>query len=52
MDRQKRKSNNMSAFARFEHLLRGLVSVPKKEVEAEQARWRANRRLKKKSAKT
>jgi hypothetical protein len=38
-----------SAFERFQGLIRGLVSVPKKEVEAEEVRWRANRRSKKKS---
>jgi len=38
-------------FERFQHLIRGLVAVPKKEIEAEEARWRANRPSKKKSAK-
>jgi len=37
-------------FVRFQNLIRGLVAVPKKEVEIEEARWRANRPLKKKSA--
>jgi hypothetical protein len=35
-------------FERFQTLIRGLVAVPKKEIEAEEARWRANRALKKK----
>jgi hypothetical protein len=39
-----------SPFARFQRLIRGIVAVPKKEIEAEEARWRANRALKKKSA--
>jgi len=39
-------------FSRFQRLIRGLVAVSKKEIEAEQVRWRANRRLKKKSADT
>jgi hypothetical protein len=38
-------------FGRFQRLIRGLASVPKKEVEAEEAKWRAARLLKKKSAK-
>jgi hypothetical protein len=39
-----------TAFQRFERLIRGIVAVPKKEIEAEEARWRANRALKKKPA--
>jgi len=39
-----------SPFSRFQRLIRGLVAVPKKEIEAEEARWRANRRSKKKIA--
>jgi len=39
-----------SAFNNFQRLIRGIVAVPKKEIEAEEARWRANRALKKKSA--
>jgi hypothetical protein len=39
-----------SPFERFERLIRGLVSVPKKEIETEEARWREARRLKKKNA--
>jgi hypothetical protein len=47
---RKRKADKpVTPFARFQNLLRGLAVVPKKEVEAEEARWRANRRLKKKS---
>jgi hypothetical protein len=37
-------------FDRFKNLIRGVVAVPKKEVEAEEAKWREARRLKKKSA--
>jgi hypothetical protein len=37
-------------FARFQKLIRGIVAVPKKEIEAEEAKWREARRLKKKSA--
>jgi hypothetical protein len=37
-------------FKRFERLIRGLVAVPKKEVEIEEARWRADRLKKKKPA--
>jgi hypothetical protein len=37
-------------FERFQRLIRGIVAVPKKEIEAEEARWRANRALKKKPA--
>jgi hypothetical protein len=35
-------------FQRFERFIRGIVAVPKKEIEAEEARWRANRAVKKK----
>jgi hypothetical protein len=34
----------------FQRLIRGIVAVPKKEIEAEEAKWREARRLKKKSA--
>lgn len=37
-------------FDRFRSLIRGLVAVPKKEVEIEEARWRADRLKKKKPA--
>jgi hypothetical protein len=37
-------------FGRFQNLIRGLVSVPKEEVKAEEARWRADRLSKKKNA--
>jgi len=37
-------------FDRFHRLIRGVVAVPKKEIEAEEAKWREARRLKKKSA--
>lgn len=43
------KPKHGSPFERFQRLIRGLVAVPKKEVEAEEVRWRANRRLKKKN---
>jgi hypothetical protein len=35
---------------RFERFIRGIVAVPKKEIEAEEARWRANQASKKKPA--
>jgi hypothetical protein len=44
------KKQGATPFARFQNLIRGLVAVPKKEVEIEEARWRANRPLKKKNA--
>lgn len=37
-------------FNRFQNFIRRLVSVPKKEVQAEEARWRADRLSKKKIA--
>jgi hypothetical protein len=40
-----------SPFERFKQLAKGLVAVPKKEVEIEEARWRADR-LKKKNPAT
>src|SRR5271154_6822657 len=40
----------VTAFARFQSLIRSLVAVPKKEVEIEEARWREARLKKKKSA--
>jgi hypothetical protein len=43
-------ANKESAFGRFRNLMRGLVGVPKKEVEIEEARWRADRLKKKKPA--
>jgi hypothetical protein len=39
----------LTPFNRFQNLIRGLVAVPKKEIEAEQTRWRANRQSKKKN---
>ncbi|MGA8641757.1 hypothetical protein [Candidatus Binatus sp.] len=39
-----------SPFERFQRLIKGLVAVPKKEVEIEEARWRADRLKKKKPA--
>ncbi|HLW71850.1 MAG TPA: hypothetical protein VKS22_14645 [Candidatus Binataceae bacterium] len=38
-------------FDKFQRLIRGLAAVPKKEIEAEEAKWRAARLLKKKPAK-
>jgi hypothetical protein len=38
------------SFVRFRRLIRGLVAVPKVEAKAEEARWRADRLLKKKNA--
>ena len=46
----KPKNVNETPFARFQRLIRGLVAVPKKEIEAEEIRWREARRLKKKNA--
>jgi len=46
----KPKAASNKPFARFERLIRGIVAVPKKEIEAEEVRWRANRALKKKPA--
>jgi hypothetical protein len=46
----KPQDNSETPFQRFERLIRGIVAVPKKEIEAEEARWRANRALKKKPA--
>ena len=48
----KEPSERQSPFERFQRLIRGLAAVPKKEIEAEQARWRETRRLKKKNADT
>jgi hypothetical protein len=48
MAEKERKLN--TPFERFQRLIRGIVAVPKKEIEAEEARWRANRALKKKPA--
>jgi hypothetical protein len=39
-----------SAFDNFQRLIKGLVRVPKKEVETEEARWHADRLKKKKPA--
>jgi len=44
------KIRETTPFARFQKLIRGIVAVPKKEVEIEEARWRADRLKKKKSA--
>lgn len=38
----KHRPSNNSPFKRFQNLIRGLVAVPKKEIEAEEARWRAD----------
>ncbi len=46
------KQSLATPFDRFQRLIRGLVAVPKKEIEAEQVRWREARRLKKKNADT
>jgi len=46
----KKLTKDETPFQRFERLIRGIVAVPKKEIEAEQARWRADRALKKKPA--
>jgi hypothetical protein len=39
-DLEKRTVETERPFQRFERLIRGLVSVPKKEIEVEEARWR------------
>lgn len=46
----KAKGKPAKPFERFQRLIRGLVAVPKEEVKAEEARWRADRLSKKKSA--
>jgi hypothetical protein len=46
----KEPNGKQSPFARFQRLIRGLAAVPKKEIEAEEVRWREARRLKKKNA--
>lgn len=50
MDKPKNNDAARSPFHRFQRLMRGLVAVPKKEVEIEEARWRADRLKKKKPA--
>jgi hypothetical protein len=49
-DAKGKASSEESPFERFERLIRGLANVPKKEIEVEEARWRVNRRSKKKNA--
>jgi len=44
------KEKPATPFVRFQSLMRRLVAVPKKEVEIEEARWRADRLKKKKPA--
>lgn len=39
----------LTPYQRFENLIRSLVAVPRKEIEAEQARYREGRAEKKKS---
>jgi hypothetical protein len=46
----KKRTTKESPFDRFKNLARALVAVPKKEVEIEEAHWRAARLKKKKSA--
>lgn len=48
--KKKAAASIQSPFERFRSLMRGLVAVPKKEVEIEEARWRADRLKKKKPA--
>jgi len=43
MMNDKKEKPQSSSFIRFKALLRGLVNVPKKEVETEEARWHADR---------
>jgi hypothetical protein len=49
--RQSDGASTSTPFGRFQRLIRGLASVPKKEIEAEEAKWKADRALKKKPAK-
>jgi hypothetical protein len=51
IEEKKKSAQAESPFERFQRLIRGLAAVPKKEVEAEEAKWKANRALKKKPAK-
>jgi hypothetical protein len=45
-----RKKQEPEEFRNFKRFLKNLVAVPKKEVEIEEARWRADRLKKKKPA--
>jgi hypothetical protein len=47
---KKEKPSNPTPFGNFHSLIKRLVRVPKKEVEIEEARWRADRLKKKKPA--
>lgn len=47
----KPESKKEYPFERFQRLILGLAAVPKKEVEAEEAKWKADRALKKKPVK-
>lgn len=46
---RKNQASKSKPFNRFQQFMRGLIAVPKKEVEAAEAAWRANRPSKKKS---
>jgi hypothetical protein len=48
--KNKQTDSSPTPFERFQRLIRGLAAVPKKEIEAEEVRWREARRLKKKNA--
>jgi hypothetical protein len=48
----KSKAKRPTPFERFQELMRRLVAVPKKEVEAEEERWRAERQAPKKETGT
>jgi hypothetical protein len=47
---RRKSSHTISEFENFKRLLKGIANVPKKEIEAEEAKWREARRLKKKNA--
>jgi hypothetical protein len=52
MRRKTKIDEGPGAFVRFQNLIRGLASVPKKEVEVEEAKWREAQLMKKKPSKT
>jgi hypothetical protein len=46
----KEQQRPQAPFERFKRLVQAVIAVPKKEVEIEEARWRADRSKKKKPA--
>lgn len=50
LDNEAPRLKNETPMERFERFIRAIVAVPKKEIEAEEARWRADRALKTKPA--